>query len=42
MWLGVCETLRAREKAYRRLLKIELAPIVAALNREAKSAHVAA
>lgn len=42
MWLGVYETLRAREKEYHRLLKTEITPIVTALNREAKGAKVAA
>ena len=39
MWLGVCETLRARKREYRHLLKIEIAPIVTALNREAHNAQ---
>ena len=42
MWLGVYETLLAREKEYHRLIKSELAPIISALNRESKHAHVAA
>jgi len=42
VWLGMYETLLAREKEYHRLLKSELAPIVTALNREGKVVRVAA